>query len=209
MNIGDRISVNGENGTISEIYGADFVVRMDGGTTWYSPPFFKPEIKTSPVSSAVDQHLIALPPVSEEEMPAKAEVFSAGTKRIRARLSDPLPCAVSSLFRDHLQKQYKLRLLYRAEAEPSVRAWFFENDLDLDRIAPGIIPVKSKMQSVAGTLTFPAPDDASFLPPSFHYISRGKNTEVNDVRLVVALVKLGFQINDYAGRKAYLAAQAG
>jgi len=201
MTIGDRISKRGLNGTVLSVVGSAagyFTAAMDDGTVrWFAAG--QSEIIASAPDYSQGTQNVALPEVLEESMPVSVVAEEPKEKqRVRAPLSEPLPYSVSSLFIGHLKKSYKLRLLYREESERYVKDWFNENQLSLPT---DIRPVKSKMASVAGTLAFPTPDDTSFLPPTLHYISRGKNLEVNDVRLVVALMKLGFEINSYAKKQ--------
>lgn len=165
------------------------VSLTDSDATWYgiSIERFKSERRV----------LVPLPqvegdaPQDDEDRTEKVK----GAERVRARLSDPLPYVVTKNFIDHLHKEVKIRLLYRASVQDEVKSWFQENGLELPA---DIRPVKSDMQGVAGSVTFPAPEDTSILPQKMNYITRGKRLEVNNLPLVVSLLKLGFPLNSYA-----------
>lgn len=172
---------------INSVDGRLTVREYDSGVFWYGldPQRFK------------SSHLVPLPTV-EGETPSDGEdrtMKAKDAQRIRARLSDPLPFAVGADFLAHLLKGAKIRLLYRASVESEVKTWFRENGLELPA---DIRPVKSDMQGVAGSVTFPAPDDLSILPQEMNYIRRGDKFEINNLSFVVGLLKLGFPLNSYA-----------
>ena len=191
MTIGQLGFVDGtaeaEIRAINPVDGRVTVREIDSGTFWYGldPQRFK------------STRFIPLPTV-EGEAPSDGEDRTVKTKesqRIRARLSDPLPFAVGADFLAHLLKGVKIRLLYRASVEFEVKSWFQENGLELPA---DIRPVKSDMQGVAGSVTFPAPDDLSILPQEINFIRRGDKVEINNLPFVVSLLKLGFPLNSYA-----------
>jgi hypothetical protein len=164
------------------------VKELDSDAIWHG--IDPKRIKLEPVV------LIPLPEV-EGDAPSDADVSTAKAKealRVRSRLSDPLPVAVDQRFLEHLQRKVRIRLLYRTSVEDEVKAWFAKNGLSLPL---DIRPVKSDMQGVAGSVTFPLPEDPSIIP-GLNFITRGKQVEINNLSLVVSLLKLGFQINSYA-----------
>lgn len=152
--------------------------------------FLQPEDVAEP-KPAVE----VLPEVIEAPPNPTMEIENKNNSRVRAKLSDPLPVTVSAAFFEHLRASgYKLRLLYNAKVETGVKNWFNDNGLTLPT---DIRPVKSDMASVSGSLTFPAPANDSILP-NLRYKTYGSRLVVNDVRLVVALMKAGFTLNSYA-----------
>jgi hypothetical protein len=138
---------------------------------------------------------VRLPEVIDENLESHKlkEKQSLKTGRVQARLSQELPGTVSSEFLEHVKQFHRSRLLWDEDSDEMVQKFLSDNGITLLNARP----VKSDMRSVAGCFTILVPEDLSILP-ELKWIPRGKNTlECNDLRLVVAMAKLGFAINSF------------